>query len=152
MPADIVFIHGLWVSYTAWQPWIEYFTANGFGAIAPRWPGEADTATATRENPDAQAGFGIDQLTDHFAAVIERFDAPPIAVGHSFGGLIAQKLLGQNRVAAAVAIGPAPIKGVKPLPFAQLRSAFPNLEQPAEPAAGKGVDTSTVSLRIRATR
>jgi len=130
MPADIVFIHGLWVSYTAWQPWIEYFTANGFGAIAPRWPGEADTATATRENPDAQAGFGIDQLTDHFAAVIERFDAPPIAVGHSFGGLIAQKLLGQNRVAAAVAIDPAPIKGVKPLPFAQLRSAFPVLGNP----------------------
>jgi len=128
--ADIVFIHGLWISYTAWQPWIERFTANGYHAIAPRWPGEADTAVAARENPNAQAGFGINQLTEHFAAVIEQFATPPIAIGHSFGGLIAQKLLGQNKVAAAVAIDPAPIKGVKPLPPAQLRSAFPVLRNP----------------------
>jgi pimeloyl-ACP methyl ester carboxylesterase len=128
--ADIVFIHGLWISYTAWQPWIEYFGENGYRAIAPRWPGEADTAAASRDNAAAQGGFGIDQVTDHFAAVIEQFDTPPIAIGHSFGGLIAQKLLGQNKVAAAVAIDPAPIKGVKPLPLAQLRSAFPVLGNP----------------------
>ncbi|MBI3215012.1 MAG: alpha/beta hydrolase [Mycobacterium sp.] len=127
---QIVFIHGLWISYTAWQPWIDYFGENGHSAIAPRWPGEADTAAASRDSAAAQAGFGIDQVTDHFAAVIEQFDTLPIAVGHSFGGLIAQKLLGQNKVAAAVAIDPAPIKGVKPLPFAQLRSAFPVLGNP----------------------
>lgn len=128
--ADIVFIHGLWISHTAWQPWIEYFTANGHRAIAPRWPGEAENTAATRENAGAQAGFGIDQLAAHFAAVIEQFDVPPIAIGHSFGGLIAQKLLGQSKLAAAVALDPAPIKGVKPLPLAQLRAAFPVLGNP----------------------
>jgi pimeloyl-ACP methyl ester carboxylesterase len=137
--ADIVFIHGLWISYTAWEPWIEHFAENGHRAIAPRWPGEAETAATTRENPHAQAGFGIDQLTDHFAAVIEQFDAPPIAIGHSFGGLIAQKLLGQDRVAAAVAIDPAPIKGVKPLPLAQLRSAFPLLGNPLNRGRAKAL-------------
>jgi dienelactone hydrolase len=40
----------------------------------------------------------------------------PIVVGYSFGGLIAQELLANNLVAAAVAIDPAPIKGVKVLP------------------------------------
>jgi pimeloyl-ACP methyl ester carboxylesterase len=127
---DVVFIHGLWISHTAWQPWIEHFTTNGYRAIAPRWPGEAETVAATRENPDTQAGFGIRQLTEHFAAVIEQFDGPPVAIGHSFGGLIAQKLLGENKVAAAVAIDPAPIMGVKPVPLAQLRSAFPVLGNP----------------------
>ncbi|WP_101951963.1 alpha/beta hydrolase [Mycobacterium sp. 3519A] len=127
---DVVFIHGLWISHTAWQPWIEHFTTNGYRAIAPRWPGEAETVAATRENPNPQAGFGIRQLTEHFAAVIEQFDGPPAAIGHSFGGLIAQKLLGENKVAAAVAIDPAPIKGVKPVPLAQLRSAFPVLRNP----------------------
>ncbi|HET6736367.1 alpha/beta hydrolase [Mycobacterium sp.] len=136
---DIVFIHGLWISHTAWQPWIEHFAANGHRAIAPRWPGEAETAAATRENPNAQAGFGIDQLNEHFAAVIEQFDTPPIAIGHSFGGLIAQKLLGQNKVAAAVAIDPAPIKGVKPLPLAQLRSAFPVLCNPLNRGRAKAL-------------
>ena len=98
-----------------------------------------DTAAAARGNPDAQAGFGIDQLTEHFAAVIEQFETPPIAIGHSFGGLIAQKLLGQDKVAAAVAIDPAPIKGVKPLPLAQLRSAFPVLSNPLNRSRAKAL-------------
>ena len=139
---DVVFIHGLWVSYTAWQPWLEHFAANGYRSIAPRWPGEAETVSATRENPHAQAGFGIDQITEHIAAVIEQFDTPPVAIGHSFGGLIAQKLLGQNRAAAAVAIDPAPIKGVKPLPLAQLRSAFPVLGNPVNRGRAKALTRS----------
>ncbi|WP_099040376.1 alpha/beta hydrolase [Mycobacterium neglectum] len=139
MAADIVLIHGLWVSHTSWQPWVEYFAGNGYRAIAPRWPGEADTVEATRDNPGAQAGFGLDQVTEHFAAVIEQFPNPPIAIGHSFGGLIAQKLLGQNKVAAAVAIDPAPMQGVKPLPFAQLRSAFPVLGNPLNWSRAKGL-------------
>lgn len=137
--AGIVFIHGLWVSHTAWLPWVEYFTVNGHQPIAPRWPGEADTAEASRQNPTAQAGFGINQLTYHFAAIIEQFSTPPVAIGHSFGGLIAQKLLGENKVAAAVAIDPAPIKGVKPLPFAQLRSAFPVLGNPLNRGRAKAL-------------
>ena len=26
---NVVFIHGLWVSHTAWQPWIDHFAARG---------------------------------------------------------------------------------------------------------------------------
>jgi pimeloyl-ACP methyl ester carboxylesterase len=127
--ADMVFVHGLWIAHTAWQPWIDYFAAHGHRAVAPRWPGEGDTIAATRENPNAQAGFGINDLTGHFADILGQY-AMPVVVGHSFGGLIAQKLLGDNKAAAAVAIDPAPIKGVKPLPLAQLRSAFPVLGNP----------------------
>ena len=54
-----------------------------------------------------------------------------MVIGHSFGGLIAQELLAGGHAAAAVAIDPAPIKGVKALPLAQLRSAFPVLGNPA---------------------
>lgn len=136
---DVVFIHGMWVAHTSWQPWIDRFAAEGYPSIAPRWPGEAETAAATRENPSAQAGFGLDQITDHFAAIIEQFSTPPIAVGHSFGGLIAQKLLAQNKVAATVAIDPAPMQGVRALPFAQLRSAFPVLGNPLNYRRAKGL-------------
>jgi alpha-beta hydrolase superfamily lysophospholipase len=137
--ADIVLIHGLWVSHAAWQPWIDHFAANGYEAIAPRWPGEAATVGATRDNPSAQAGYGLDQLTDHFAAVIERFSSPPVVIGHSLGGLIAQLLLGQNKVAAAVAINPAPMKGVRALPVAQLKSAFPVVGNPLNWSRAKGL-------------
>lgn len=136
---DVVFIHGLWVAHTSWQPWIDRFADEGYSAIAPRWPGEAETTAATRENPKAQAGFGLKRITDHFAATLEQFDTPPIAIGHSFGGLIAQKLLGQNKVAAAVAIDPAPMQGVRALPLAQLRSAFPVLGNPLNHGRAKGL-------------
>lgn len=140
--ADIVFIHGLWIAHSAWQPWIDYFAEQGHRSVAPPWPGEADTVAATREHPDAQAGFGLDALTEHFADVAAGFDAPPIAIGHSFGGLIAQKLLADNAVAAAVAIDPAPMKGVRALPFAQLRSAFPVLGNPLNYSRAKGLTRS----------
>jgi pimeloyl-ACP methyl ester carboxylesterase len=136
---NVVFIHGLWVSHTAWQPWIEYFAAQGHHAIAPAWPGEYPTVEQTRQNPSDQAGFGIDELTKHYAEVLDRFDTPSVVIGHSFGGLIAQKLLGQNKAAAAIAIDPAPIKGVKPLPIAQLRSAFPVLGNPLNRGRAKGL-------------
>ena len=136
---NVVFIHGLWVSHTAWQPWIDHFAAQGHRAVAPAWPGEQASPTAARENPAAQAGFGIDALTEHFAAVLEAFDKPPVVIGHSFGGLIDQKLLGQDKAAAAIAIDPAPIKGVKPLPVAQLRSAFPVLGNPLNRGRAKAL-------------
>lgn len=139
MTTNVVFIHGLWVASAAWQPWIDHFAAQGYQAIAPAWPGEHATVAATRENPSDQAGFGIDELTDHFAKILGQFDTPPVVIGHSFGGLIAQKLLGQNKAAAAVAIDPAPIKGVKPLPIAQLRSAFPVLGNPLNRGRAKGL-------------
>lgn len=136
---DVLFIHGLWVSHTSWAPWVEQFAAAGLNAVAPRWPGEAETVAETRENPGAQSGFGIDDLTSHFAEIADSFDSPPVAVGHSFGGLIAQRLLGENKLAAAVAIDPAPIKGVRALPLAQLRAAFPVLGNPLNRGRAKAL-------------
>jgi pimeloyl-ACP methyl ester carboxylesterase len=127
----VVFIHGLWLHATSWQPWTELFASAGYEPIAPGWPHEAATVAEARENPDAVANLSIDEVTDHYAGIIEGLDQPPVIIGHSFGGLFAEKLLGQGHGAAAVAIDPAQIKGVLPLPLAQLRSGLPALGNPA---------------------
>jgi pimeloyl-ACP methyl ester carboxylesterase len=127
----VVFIHGLWLHASSWQPWIERFESAGYEALAPRWPGEAETVDSAREDGEAMAGTGIDDVVAAYAAVIDGLDAAPILVGHSFGGTIAQKLLGQGRGRAAIAIDPAAIKGVLPVPVSSLRSAFPVLRNPA---------------------
>jgi hypothetical protein len=61
----------------------------------------------------------------------EELQAKPVIIGRSFGGLFAEKLVGQDLGIAGVAIDPAQIKGVLPLPLAQLRSALPALGNPA---------------------
>ncbi len=135
----VVFIHGLWIHASAWQPWVDLYRAAGYAPIAPGWPGDAPTAEQVRANPAAVANQGLDEITDAYAEVIAGLGAAPIVVGHSFGGLVAQKLLAGGAAAAAVAIDPGQIKGVKPLPFAQIRSGLPVLSRP-------GNKTKAVSL------
>ena len=94
---------------------MELFESNGYSVSAPGWPGDGPTVAATRENPEALNNVGIAEMVDHYADLIASPEIKPIAIGHSFGGLIAQELLAKNAVAAAVAIDPAPIKGVKAL-------------------------------------
>jgi pimeloyl-ACP methyl ester carboxylesterase len=123
----VLFIHGLWIHSDSWTPWINLFAERGYTAIAPGWPGDAETVEATRAHPEALDGIGIEAIFDRYADIIEAMEQKPIVIGHSFGGLIAQELLAHDLAVAAVAIDPAPIKGVKALPFAQLRSGFPVL-------------------------
>ena len=108
-----------------------FSTERGYSPSAPGWPGDADTVEATRAAADQLDDVGIDQICHHYADYIETLDSKPIVIGHSFGGLIAQELLANDLAIAAVAIDPAPIKGVKALPFSQLRSGFPVLGNPA---------------------
>jgi pimeloyl-ACP methyl ester carboxylesterase len=127
----VVFIHGLWLHATSWAPWLELFRQAGYEPVAPGWPGIPDTVEAARANPDSIAGHGIEDVTRHYANIIDGLPGRPILVGHSFGGMIAEKLLGEDYAAAAVAIDAAQIKGVLPLPLSALRSTLPVFKNPA---------------------
>jgi pimeloyl-ACP methyl ester carboxylesterase len=127
---SIVFIHGLWLHAASWEPWQEFFGAAGYQSVAPGWPGDADTVDETRAKADDEADRGLDEITNHYATVIDAMSTPPILIGHSFGGLVAEKLLGQGRGAAAVAIDAAQMKGVLVLPLAAARTGFPVLRNP----------------------
>lgn len=126
----ILFIHGLWLHAESWQPWADLFARHGYDVVAPGWPNEPATVAEAREHPELVANVGIDTVVEHYAAIAASLPEPPIVIGHSFGGLIAQKLLAMGYAQAAVAIDPAQIKGVKPLPVAQLRSSFAVLGNP----------------------
>jgi len=130
MARQIVFIHGLWIHTSSWQPWMDFFNKQGYETINPGWPGDSATITECRNNPGAIANRGVTEIVESYAKVIATLPAPPIAIGHSFGGLIAQILLGRGIVAGAIAIDPAPLKGVLQLPLTTIKASFPVLGNP----------------------
>jgi len=127
----VVFVHGLWLLASSWAPWREKFEAAGYATIAPGWPGDPETVTEGRGNPSGFAGKSVGAITDHYAELIGRLDRKPAIVGHSFGGLITQKLAGMGLGTVSVPIDPAPGRGVLPLPLSALKASFPVLSNPA---------------------
>lgn len=127
----VVFVHGLWLLPSSWDPWRAFFEEAGFTALAPGWPDDPPDVELARRTPDVFARKGVKQITDHLDDVVSRLKERPAIIGHSFGGLITQKLAGRGRAAVSCAIDPAPFRGVLPLPFTALKAAAPVLSQPA---------------------
>jgi pimeloyl-ACP methyl ester carboxylesterase len=127
----VIFVHGLWLHASSWDPWVDFFKEAGYVPSAPGWPGDGDTVADTRDNPERVAGVGIEDVVEYYTGIIHSLPAKPVVIGHSFGGLIVQRLLGQDLAAAAVAIDPAPIQGVLYLPPSALRVASIALRKPA---------------------
>ena len=141
----VVFVHGLWLHATSWGSWLELFRNAGYSATAPGWPGIPDSVEQARKHPETIAGHGIDDVIEHYRAVIAELPEKPILVGHSFGGLFAQKLLGMNLAVAAVAIDAAQFKGILPVPFSTVRATIPVLRNPAN--ARKAVSLTAKQFR-----
>lgn len=127
----VLFVHGLWLLASSWDRWQTFFESAGYATLAPSWPDDPDTVEEARLHPEVFAHKKVKQITDHFADVIRQLKSLPAIIGHSFGGLIAQRLAGMGLAAVTVAIDPAPFRGVLTLPFSSLKAAFPVLGNPA---------------------
>ncbi|SBT65041.1 Lysophospholipase, alpha-beta hydrolase superfamily [Micromonospora sediminicola] len=127
----IVLIHGLWMTSRSWEHWAARYAARGFRVLTPAWPGMDGEPAELRADPTPIAGQRIATIVEHYAAIIRELPRPPIVMGHSFGGLIAQLLLDRRLGAAVVGVHPAPVKGVLKLPPSTLRSGFSILRNPA---------------------
>ena len=127
----VVFVHGLWLLPSSWDRWARLFEEAGFTALTPGWPDDPEDVQEANEHPNVFAHKSIGQVADHFEEIVRVLKKKPVLIGHSFGGLLAQILAGRGLAAATVAIDPAPFRGVLPLPFSALKSAWPVLGNPA---------------------
>ena len=86
----ILFLHGMWSRPWVWEPWQVLFEAAGYRTQALCFPGHE--AAAGEAVP---TGLGRLSVADYVAAAMQSVracDAPPIVIGHSMGGLVAQML------------------------------------------------------------
>jgi pimeloyl-ACP methyl ester carboxylesterase len=64
------------------------------------------------EGADKIAALSARDYADDVAALVESLDSPPLILGHSLGGLVAQLVAARTRHAGLVAATPAPARGI----------------------------------------
>ena len=126
----VIFIHGLWLLPSSWDPWAALFEEAGYVSLMPDWPDDPASVEAARENPDALAHKTLKQVADHTTEIITALEKKPALIGHSTGGLLAEMIAGKGLSAATVAIDPGVFRGVLPLPFSVLKGVGPFLLNP----------------------
>jgi pimeloyl-ACP methyl ester carboxylesterase len=127
----VVFVHGLWLLPSSWDRWATLFEEAGYTALTPGWPDDPETVDEANADPEVFAHKTVGEVANYFDAIVRGLNRKPAVIGHSFGGLLAQILAGRGLSSATVAIDPAPFRGVLPLPFSALKSAWPVLGNPA---------------------
>jgi non-heme chloroperoxidase len=126
----VVFIHGLWLLPSSWDPWADFFKQAGYAPLTPDWPDDPATVEGARAEPEVVANKTLKQVAHHTAEIIDALDNKPAVMGHSTGGLLAQMLAGWGLSAATVAIDPGVFRGVLPLPASVLKGIGPFLVNP----------------------
>lgn len=123
MTRHLVMIHGMWGGGWYWQPMKTFFEARGYICHTPdlRYHGELSGNT-----PHPALGtVSIQDYVDDLAEFIRNLPEKPIVIGHSMGGLIAQKLAELDLVERLILACPAPPDDVLAISWAGLKSLFP---------------------------
>jgi pimeloyl-ACP methyl ester carboxylesterase len=100
-----------------------YFEAKGWTCLTPDLPYH-DTRAIDGDADPRLAGTGIADYTQAMADVVTDLDEPPVIVGHSLGGLIAQQLAAKGLCRAAVLLAPAAPWGIPPATSAEVMAAM----------------------------
>ena len=126
----VVLVHGLWCLASSWRDWQALLEDRGYAVVAVDYPGDPLTVESAREGGGSLAGTSLATIAVHVREVVALLDRKPIVIGHSLGGLVAQIVAGHGVAAAAIAIGPAQMKGVWALPASVIKGMLPVLSDP----------------------
>lgn len=123
MRTPIVLLHGMWSTGETLLPVKERLEALGYQCWAPTLPHHENSGDAT--------GVGTMSLRNYISFLEQfiadqHFATPPLLVGHSMGGLLAQLLATRVPTAGIALIAPAvPPGGTPAVSISQLRFFFP---------------------------
>ena len=122
MARPIVFIHGMWCTGANFARLVEGLKPRGHACLAPDLP--------AHEIGQSHPEVGAKSLTEYLAFLEDfvrrqNFAEPPILVGHSMGGLLAQQLAARIQPFALVLLTPAVPAGIFGIRWANLWSFLP---------------------------
>ena len=117
--SPVLCIHGVYHAAWCWENYLTHFAYNGFNthALSLRGHGGSEGKEFLR-----RARFR-DYLED-VQQTAQKFDEPPILIGHSLGGMLTQRYIEENEVAAAVLVSTSTSRSLRQATLPLLR-AFP---------------------------
>ena len=110
MDETIVMVHGLWGGSWCWDNYKTFYEKMGYRCLTPtlRYH-DADPV----DEPDPRLGsVSLNDYANDLENLIKNLDAPPILIGHSMGGLLAQILASRKLAKALILLTPAAPQGI----------------------------------------
>ncbi|MEO8115095.1 MAG: alpha/beta hydrolase [Phenylobacterium sp.] len=115
----IVMVHGAFCGGWAFETFREPFEAAGFNVLAPDLRGHGQEDAAQRVVGVSMADYAAD-----IAELCQGLSEPPILLGHSMGGLVAQLASSKVPLEALVLLAPSPPWGVSGSSLEEAITAF----------------------------
>ena len=125
MSKTLVLIHGMWGGGWYWQSMKERFTAQGYSVHTPTLRHHQLSAEQIETGTQLPAELGTTSLLDYvddIEALIQTLPEKPIVVGHSMGGLVAQKVAERGLAAGLILLAPAPPNDVPAITWGGIKS------------------------------
>jgi pimeloyl-ACP methyl ester carboxylesterase len=123
----VVLIHGSWSRGEQLAPAGAAFEERGYTAHTPTLRYHE---LPMQEGAMKVASLSLRDYTDDLVAFVNSLDSPPLLVGHSMGGLLAQLVAARTRQAGLVAACPGPAAGTLGGTRTSLRMSLPHLLRP----------------------
>ncbi len=114
----VMMIHGGFCGPWAWDSFAARFRAAGYDVVTP--------ALRFHDGAKPAPALATTSLIDYAGDLekqIAAMSAPPILIGHSMGGLLAQMLAARRKIAAAILLAPTAPWGVPPSTLFEIGTA-----------------------------
>lgn len=105
----VVLIHGAWACGDSWGPARAAFEERGYTVHSPTL---RHHELPLPEGAQKVGPLSLRDYTDDLVAVVDSLDSPPLIVGLSLGGLLAQLVAARIRHAGVIAVCPVPAAGI----------------------------------------
>ena len=112
MATPIVFIHGANAGPWTMANFADYFAEKGFACHCPAY--RRHDPSPSKEHAAFIKGLSIADYVEDIASFVRTLDARPILVGHSLGGIVAQKLAARDQASAIVLLNGSVNWGILP--------------------------------------
>ncbi|MDX1412410.1 MAG: alpha/beta fold hydrolase [Nitrospirales bacterium] len=105
----LLFIHGACLGAWCWTDgFLDFFADAGYHALALNLRGHGNSDSNKPLNK-----LSIDDYVEDVVSVANKLDQPPVIIGHSMGGLVAQRFAARRATPAVILMSPSPYAGMQ---------------------------------------